>query len=86
MTSPPVEPDRTGPAEAAASAAEPTETSYAPFAHLGAPHAALYRQVMRVFLTAKDRFAVHLRPEDVHAGLPPEHRPAGPDAVAKALD
>jgi uncharacterized protein (TIGR02677 family) len=29
---------------------------------------------------------VHLRPEDVHAALPPEDRPAGPDAVVKALD
>jgi hypothetical protein len=41
---------------------------------------------MRAFLTAKERFAVHLRPEDVHAALPSEHRPAAPDAVVKALD
>ncbi|MGW2643504.1 TIGR02677 family protein [Streptomyces sp. NPDC001393] len=86
MTSRPVEPDRAGPAEAAHSAGSSTETPYAPFAHLTAPNATLYRQVMRVFLTAKERFAVHLRPEDVHAALPPEHRPAGPDAVVKALD
>ncbi|MDN3025731.1 TIGR02677 family protein [Streptomyces sp. S.PB5] len=64
----------------------PARTEYAPFAHLTVPNAALYRQVMGTFLTAKERFAVHLRPEDVHAALPPEHRPADLDAVVKALD
>ncbi|MGO4426382.1 TIGR02677 family protein, partial [Streptomyces sp. MCAF7] len=29
---------------------------------------------------------VHLRPEDVHATLPPEHRPAEPETIVKALD
>ncbi|MCM2579421.1 TIGR02677 family protein [Streptomyces meridianus] len=86
MTSRPAELDRTGPADAAPSTESSTETPYAPFAHLTAPNAVLYRQVMRVFLAAKERFAVHLRPEDVHAALPPEHRPVGPDAVVKALD
>ncbi|GHJ40673.1 TIGR02677 family protein [Streptomyces sp. TS71-3] len=61
-------------------------TDYAPFAHLTVPHAALYRRVMRAFLAAKERFAVHLRPEDVHAALPPEQRPGDLDAVVKALD
>ncbi|WP_171162526.1 TIGR02677 family protein [Streptomyces sp. I05A-00742] len=64
----------------------PRGGGYAPFAHLTAPNAALYRRVMRAFLTAKDRFAVHLRPEDVHAALPPEHRPPDLEAVVKALD
>ncbi|WP_245238408.1 DUF2397 family protein [Streptomyces roseochromogenus] len=41
---------------------------------------------MRTFLSAKDRFAVHLRPEDVQAALSAEHRPADLDAVVKALD
>jgi uncharacterized protein (TIGR02677 family) len=36
-----------------------------PFAHLDAPNAALYRGVMGVFVAAKRRFLVHLRPEDV---------------------
>ncbi|WP_344560882.1 TIGR02677 family protein [Streptomyces axinellae] len=58
---------------------------YGPFAHLTAPHAALYRAVVRVFLTAKEKFAVHLRPEDVYAGLPPESRPADLDTVTRAL-
>lgn len=59
---------------------------YASFAHLTVPNSTLYRLVMRAFLDAKERFAVHLRPEDVHAALPPEHRPAELDAVVKALD
>ncbi|MFW6695739.1 TIGR02677 family protein [Streptomyces sp. MAR4 CNX-425] len=59
---------------------------HGPFAHLTVPHAARYRQVMAVFTAAKERFAVHLRPEDVHAALPPEQRPAEAEAVAKALD
>ncbi|QNP74810.1 TIGR02677 family protein [Streptomyces roseirectus] len=73
MTSTPPEPPRTA-------------TGYAPFAHLTAPNAPLYRRVMSAFLVAKERFAVHLRPEDVYAALAPEHRPADPDAVATALD
>ncbi|MFD0266011.1 DUF2397 family protein, partial [Streptomyces sp. NPDC127106] len=44
--------------------------AYGPFAHLTAPNAVLYRHVMRAFVTAKERFAVHLRPEDVYAALP----------------
>ncbi|MET7431280.1 TIGR02677 family protein [Streptomyces flaveolus] len=41
---------------------------------------------MGVFMAAKERFAVHLRPEEVHAALAREHRPADLDTVAKALD
>ncbi|MEU5877896.1 TIGR02677 family protein [Spirillospora sp. NPDC047279] len=40
-----------------------------PFAHLSAPNAALYRDVLRAFARAKERFIVHLRPEDVAAEL-----------------
>ncbi|MDI3386299.1 TIGR02677 family protein [Streptomyces sp. B-S-A8] len=60
--------------------------AYGPFAHLTAPNAVLYRHAMRAFVTAKERFAVHLRPEDVYAALPAEARPDGVDSVAKALD
>ncbi|TGB05616.1 TIGR02677 family protein [Streptomyces sp. MZ04] len=63
-----------------------TAASYTAFTHLTVPHAALYRQVMGAFLAAKERFAVHLRPEDVRAALPPEGRPADQEAVVKALD
>lgn len=60
--------------------------AYGPFAHLSTPTAALYREIMRVFLQAKERYAVHLRPEDVHAALPVGVRPAEAETVAKALD
>lgn len=65
---------------------EPERRGYAPFAHLTVPNAVLYRHMMGTFLAAKERFAVHLRPEDVHAALPPEHRPGDLDTVVKALD
>ncbi|MGW4029350.1 TIGR02677 family protein [Streptomyces sp. NPDC004838] len=69
-----------------ATAPQPRPDGYGPFAHLTVQNTALYRQVMRVFVGAKERFAVHLRPEDVYAALPPDVRPAEPDAVVKALD
>jgi len=40
-----------------------------PFNHLGVPHAGHYRRLLRVFARAKERFIVHLRPEDVAAEL-----------------
>ncbi|MFC6080454.1 TIGR02677 family protein [Sphaerisporangium aureirubrum] len=40
-----------------------------PFAHLSAPNALLYRRVLRTFARAKERFIVHLRPEDVAAEM-----------------
>lgn len=40
-----------------------------PFAHLSAERAAGYRAVLDVFASARSRFAVHLRPEDVAEGL-----------------
>ncbi|MGW0609931.1 DUF2397 family protein [Streptomyces sp. NPDC002788] len=79
MTSRSAEPDQSAPPRPPPPQRSPRRPRTPPFAHLSAPNAALYRQVMGVFLAAKDRFAVHLRPEDVHAGLPPEHRPAGPE-------
>ncbi len=39
------------------------------FAHLNADKAALYRAVMRVFVEAKTRFTLHLRPQEVSAAL-----------------
>lgn len=57
-----------------------------PFSHLDTPLAALYRQIMRVFVANKRRFVVHLRPEDVidalRAEVPYE---ASPEAIEKAL-
>ncbi|MFI1799490.1 DUF2397 family protein [Streptomyces sp. NPDC020379] len=54
--------------------------------HLTAPNAALYRRVRRTFLVAEERFAVHLRPEDVYEALPAGERPAELETIAKALD
>lgn len=59
---------------------------FSPFAHLTVQNTDLYRQVMRTFVMAKEHFAVHLRPEDVHAVLPGEVRPGELDVVVKALD
>ncbi|QGN48083.1 TIGR02677 family protein [Micromonospora sp. WMMC415] len=60
-----------------------TGSTAAPFAHLQAQHATLYRQVLDVFVRAKQRFTVHLRPEDVVAEIG-----AGPslETVRAALD
>ncbi|WP_091456068.1 TIGR02677 family protein [Actinokineospora iranica] len=54
-----------------------------PFAHLSAPNAALYREVLTTFARARDRFIVHLRPEDVAADL---GRPGDTEQVGAALD
>ncbi|GIH29034.1 hypothetical protein Aph01nite_73440 [Acrocarpospora phusangensis] len=40
-----------------------------PFAHLGTRLEPFYRSILMVFVRAKDRFLVHLRPEDVAAEL-----------------
>jgi uncharacterized protein (TIGR02677 family) len=40
-----------------------------PFAHLDVPLTPLYRRVMAVFMAAKQRYVVHLRPEDVAEAL-----------------
>jgi uncharacterized protein (TIGR02677 family) len=40
-----------------------------PFTHLGVPNADLYRSLLRTFARARERFIVHLRPEDVAVEL-----------------
>jgi len=68
-----------------------------PFAYLGAPNVQLYATVLAVFALAKQRFTVHLRPEDVLVDWPRESArgdsPAGaapplpdPEALVQALD
>ena len=44
-------------------------TDLTPFTYVTAPNAPLYRAVMAVFVQAKRRFTVHLRPEDVHQDI-----------------
>ena len=40
-----------------------------PFTYLGVPNAGLYRSLLLTFARAKERFIVHLRPEDIAAEL-----------------
>jgi uncharacterized protein (TIGR02677 family) len=54
-----------------------------PFAHLSAPNAPFYRDVLMTFARARDRFIVHMRPEDVIADL---GRPGETEQVVSALD
>jgi uncharacterized protein (TIGR02677 family) len=57
-----------------------------PFAHLNAPLHELYRRVMGVFRVSKQRFVVHLRPEDVAESLGGNGAaPAAQDDVQEAL-
>ena len=53
-----------GPPQSARGQGEPQ-----PFMHLSVPHADFYRSMLRTFARAKERFIVHLRPEDVAAEL-----------------
>jgi uncharacterized protein (TIGR02677 family) len=53
-----------------------------PFTHLGVPNADLYRAVLRAFAQAKERYIVHLRPEDVAAELHVE----ADDQLTQALE
>lgn len=53
-----------------------------PFTHLSVQNAALYRSVLTTFARAKERFIVHLRPEDVAADL----RTEADEALTSALD
>ncbi len=57
---------------------------FKPFAYLATQNAGLYRQVMLAFVTAKRRFVVHMRAEDVVAELAADG-PNDPRAVTDAL-
>ncbi|MEO7015583.1 MAG: TIGR02677 family protein [Leifsonia sp.] len=46
---------------------ESTPSEFGVFSHLNAPNAELYRKVLSAFVVAKERFQVHLRPDDVLA-------------------
>ena len=76
---PPLEPGSSGEPDASTG-------HYTAFTHLNAPNSVFYRAVMEVFVQAKEQFRVHLRPEEVHTGLPEQLRPATSDPVADALD
>jgi uncharacterized protein (TIGR02677 family) len=53
-----------------------------PFTHLGVRNAEQYRRLLQVFARAKQRFIVHLRPEDIAAEL----RTEADDQLTEALD
>lgn len=59
---------------------------YAPFAYATAPKARLYRRIMKVFVAEKERFAVHLRPEEVATVLAAHGDPVELEEVASAID
>lgn len=61
--------------------------TYGPFAYLTAPNAALYRRIMRALMAEKERFTVHVRPEQVSTVLATDGgEPVGDDAVVEALE
>ncbi|MGH3979210.1 MAG: TIGR02677 family protein [Pseudonocardiaceae bacterium] len=45
------------------------DDDFRPFTHLTTPNVHVYRSIMGAFVAAKQRFVVHLRPEDVHEAL-----------------
>ena len=59
-----------------------------PFAHLDVPLAVVYRRVMAVFMAAKQRYVVHLRPEDVAEALRQDGhgQQLSPEQVGEALE
>ncbi|MEW1980867.1 TIGR02677 family protein [Citricoccus sp. NPDC079358] len=61
--------------------------SYGPFAYLSTPNAPLYRRIMRALMAEKERFTVHVRPEQVHAALDADgEEPVEERAVSEALE
>lgn len=77
----------TGPAGEEQSADHGTNSGYGPFAYLSARNSPLYRRVMRALMAEKERFAVHVRPEQVVMALTYDGGPAVSDeAVADALE
>jgi uncharacterized protein (TIGR02677 family) len=62
-------------------------SAYGPFSYLTTPNAALYRRVMRALMTEKERFAVHVRPEQIEVAVRADGgAPVTGAAVAEALD
>jgi uncharacterized protein (TIGR02677 family) len=61
--------------------------AYGRFAHLVAPNAPLYRRVMKALMAEKERFAVHVRPEQVQALLEADGgEPVAAEVIAEALE
>lgn len=61
--------------------------SYGPFAYLSTPNALVYRRVMRALMAQKERFTVHVRPEEIVAALRGDGgAPVEEGAVTEALE
>ena len=60
---------------------------YGPFAYLSTPNAPVYRRVMRALMAEKERFTVHVRPDQVRTALQSDGGgPVEEDAVSEALE
>jgi uncharacterized protein (TIGR02677 family) len=60
---------------------------YGPFAYLNTPNAPIYRRVMRALMAEKERFTVHVRPQQVCAALRADGGDlVEEDAVSDALE
>lgn len=71
----------------AKAATEAAPGAYGPFAYLSAPNAPLYRRLMRVLMAEKERFTVHVRPEQIVDALVADGgEPVSEEAVADGLD
>jgi uncharacterized protein (TIGR02677 family) len=67
--------------------AKGTSGSYGPFAYLSTPNAPLYRRIMRALMAEKDRFTVHVRPEQVWVALRADDgAPVEEGSVIEALE
>lgn len=61
--------------------------AYGPFAYLSAPNAPIYRRIMRALMAEKERFTVHVRPDQVCAALRADAGdPVEEEAVSDALE
>ena len=61
--------------------------AYGPFAYLSAPNAPIYRRIMRALMAEKERFTVHVRPEQVSEALRVDGgEPIEAQVVADALE
>jgi uncharacterized protein (TIGR02677 family) len=67
--------------------ADTTPGPYGPFSYLSTPNAPLYRRVMRALMAEKERFTVHVRPEQVLATVRADGGdPVAEESVTEALE
>jgi len=55
-----------------------SDGTYAVFAHVNAEKSPLYRAILRAFVAERARFAIALRPSEIHAALATTSGPAPP--------